>query len=96
MSIRDTLKRVVNMSDEKQPTVAKAGPYTMEMEPGTYYWCSCGLSKAQPFCDGSHKGTEFTPEKIEITEKKKVPWCGCKLSKKGHHCDGFHKTLKPS
>ena len=82
--------------NEKQPTVAKAGPYSMEMEPGTYYWCACGLSKAQPFCDGSHKGTEFSPHKVELTEKKKVGWCGCKFSKKGHICDGSHKGLTPA
>lgn len=80
--------------NDKKPTVAKTAPYTMEMEAGTYYWCACGLSKNQPFCDGSHKGTEFTPEKVEITEKKKVPWCGCKCSKKGALCDGFHKNLQ--
>ena len=81
------------MSD-KQPVIAKMGPYSMEMEPGTYYWCACGQSKNQPFCDGSHAGTEFSPEKFEVTEKKKVPWCGCKCSKKGAVCDGYHKNLK--
>jgi len=42
----------------------------MEMEPGTYYWCSCGKSSNQPFCDGSHKGSSFSPMAVEITEKK--------------------------
>jgi CDGSH-type Zn-finger protein len=81
------------MSDTKQPVIAKTGPYTMEMEAGTYFWCSCGRSSSQPFCDGSHAGTEFLPEKFELTEKKKVPWCGCKMSKKGAVCDGYHKCL---
>jgi CDGSH iron-sulfur domain-containing protein 3 len=79
--------------NDKLPCCAKSGPYVMEMEPGTYYWCACGLSKNQPFCDGSHKGSEFSPEKVEITEKKKVGWCGCKQSKKGAICDGYHKNL---
>ena len=80
------------MSDEL-PKVAKTGPYVMEMEPGTYAWCACGLSNTQPFCDGSHKGTGFSPEMVTIEEKRKVGWCGCKKSKKGAICDGFHKTL---
>ena len=80
------------MNDNK-PVVAKVGPIPLEMEPGTYFWCSCGRSANQPFCDGSHKGTSFSPVKVEITEKKKVGWCGCKHSKKGHLCDGTHKSL---
>lgn len=67
--------------------------YRMEMEPGTYWWCACGRSQNQPFCDGSHKGTSFTPVAHEITEKKLVSWCGCKQSALGPICDGFHKTL---
>jgi len=47
----------------------------------------------QPFCDGSHKGSEFTPEKVEIEEKKKVALCGCKHSKNGAFCDGAHAKL---
>lgn len=81
------------MSDEK-PQIAKAGPYAMEMEPGTYYWCACGRSTKQPFCDGSHAGTGFSPRAVVIEEKRKVGWCGCKHSAKGAICDGFHKTLK--
>lgn len=83
------------MDDDQKPVIAKPGPYSMEMEPGTYYWCACGRSTNQPFCDGSHKGTSFTPHKVVLEEKKKVGWCGCKLSKKGHICDGTHKQLNP-
>jgi CDGSH-type Zn-finger protein len=75
------------------PNIAQKSPFVRPMEAGTYFWCSCGLSKNQPFCDGSHKGSEFSPKKVELTEKKTVAWCGCKQSKNGAFCDGSHKTL---
>lgn len=53
------------------PHIAQKSPIALEVVPGTYWFCSCGLSKGQPFCDGSHKGTEFVPTKTEITEAKK-------------------------
>ncbi|RMG43903.1 MAG: CDGSH iron-sulfur domain-containing protein [Candidatus Dadabacteria bacterium] len=79
------------MSDK--PEVPQKGPYILEMEPGKYYWCACGRSNNQPFCDGSHQGTEFTPVEFEVTVKKKVGWCGCKHSKRGPICDGTHNNL---
>jgi CDGSH-type Zn-finger protein len=78
------------MSD---PQIAQNKPYVLELEPGTYWWCACGRSKGQPFCDGSHKGTEFTPVKLELEEKSKVWLCGCKHSADKPHCDGTHKRL---
>ena len=75
------------------PKIADTKPCVMEMEPGTYFWCSCGESSKQPFCDGSHKGSNFSPVKVEITEKQKVAWCTCKRSADGHDCDGSHKKL---
>ncbi len=77
----------------EKPKIAQKAPYVLDLEPGTYYWCSCGKSNNQPFCDGSHKGSEFTPEKVEIEEKKKVALCGCKHSKNGAFCDGSHAKL---
>jgi len=77
----------------EKPKIAQKAPYVLDLEPGTYYWCSCGKSNNQPFCDGSHKGSEFTPEKVEIEEKKKVALCGCKHSKNGAFCDGSHAIL---
>lgn len=74
--------------------IAKLGPYVEELDEGTYYWCTCGESAMQPFCDGSHAGTEFTPMEFKITEKKKYGLCGCKQSKNQPFCDGFHNTLK--
>lgn len=78
------------MSD---PVIAQRTPYVMEVEPGTYYWCSCGRSKSQPYCDGSHEGTEFSPMKVEIAEKKRVAWCGCKKTGTAPFCDGAHAKL---
>lgn len=81
------------MSDEK-PVVASKMPAVMELEAGEYWWCSCGKSSKQPFCDGSHKGTNFTPKKIEITDTKSYALCNCKHSGKGAFCDGSHNSLK--
>ena len=58
----------------------------------TYYWCSCGESSKQPFCDGSHQGTEFTPVKYEADKDKKVFFCGCKISANSPLCDGSHNS----
>ena len=79
------------MTDKKE--CPQKSPYVLELEEGTYWWCACGKSAKQPFCDGSHKGSEFKPQKIEITEKKKYALCGCKESQKGALCDGTHKRL---
>lgn len=76
-----------------EPIIAQKSPYVLDTKPGTYYWCACGASKTQPFCDGSHKGTEFAPTKVEIAAGGKVAWCGCKHSKNGAFCDGSHKQL---
>ncbi len=76
-----------------EPVIAAKSPYVLSAKPGSYYWCSCGQSKGQPFCDGSHKGSPFAPLKIEITETKTVAWCGCKHSKNGGFCDGSHSKL---
>ena len=80
------------MSDEK-PTIAQDGPYRMDLEPGKYFWCSCGKSANQPFCDGSHAGTSFAPEMINLTEPKTVFLCGCKHSGAKPFCDGAHADL---
>ncbi|MGH7145174.1 MAG: CDGSH iron-sulfur domain-containing protein [Planctomycetota bacterium] len=77
-----------------EPAVPFKKPAVLELEPGTYWWCACGLSKNQPFCDGSHKAErKFSPMKLEIAEKKKVALCQCKHSKNKPFCDGSHKAL---
>ncbi len=54
----------------------------------TYWWCACGRSKQQPFCDGSHKGTQFTPLRYQATENGTKSFCGCKQTKIPPFCDG--------
>jgi CDGSH-type Zn-finger protein len=77
------------MSD---PVRASDTPYPVAVEAGkSYYWCSCGQSKSQPLCDGSHKGSDFSPVKFEATESKTVYFCGCKATAKQPLCDGSHK-----
>ena len=65
----------------------------MEMKAGKYAFCTCGQSKKDPFCDGSHAGSEFKPEIVVLEEDKKAAWCGCKHSSKGAFCDGAHNKL---
>lgn len=78
-----------------EPKCAQKGPYPMELEEKTYYWCSCGESANQPFCDGSHKGSEFTPVQFEITDKTKPYYlCGCKKTANPPFCDGKHKNIQ--
>ena len=77
-----------------EPVIAQKFPIGVEVEAGkSYFWCSCGQSAKQPFCDGSHKGSGFVPQKYEATETKKVYFCACKHSASPIVCDGTHKTL---
>ena len=65
----------------------------MDVEPGTYAWCSCGKSSKQPYCDGSHMGSNMSPIIEKVDEAKKVAWCGCKHNQGGPFCDGSHAKL---
>jgi CDGSH-type Zn-finger protein len=76
-----------------EPKIAQKSPFVMTVKPGKYAWCACGQSANQPYCDGSHRTTEFRPIIVEITEEKKVAWCGCKHSGNKPYCDGTHKNL---
>ena len=73
--------------------IAQKGPYEVELEPGEYYWCACGRSKEQPFCDGSHQGTGLLPLSMKVEEKGVFWLCGCKATWNAPHCDGSHKKL---
>mgnify|MGYP003530078696 FL=1 len=74
------------------PVRATNLPCPITVEAGKdYWWCSCGLSKSQPFCDGSHKAAgEFNPVKYTATDNTTVYFCGCKCSGKAPLCDGTH------
>ncbi len=74
--------------------IAGKEPAAVELEAGeTYYWCSCGQSAKQPFCDGSHKGSDFEPVAFTATESKTAYLCNCKQSGTKQFCDGSHKSL---
>jgi len=74
-----------------QPVRAANNPYPTTVQVGkSYYWCSCGQSKNQPFCDASHKGTGFSPVKYEAKADETVYFCGCKQTKNSPLCDGSH------
>lgn len=76
------------------PTIAQKAPFKIDVESGkAYFWCSCGKSAKQPFCDGSHKDTEFAPTKYVAEKDGAVFFCGCKHSDKGALCDGSHSRL---
>ncbi len=77
----------------EKPKIAEKGPALLELEPGTYWWCRCGHSAEQPWCDGSHKSTSFTPLEVKIEVKKRYALCQCKHSSNGAMCDGTHKRL---
>lgn len=80
------------MSDA--PIIAQKAPYPVEVTEGkSYFWCACGKSSRQPFCDGSHKDTDITPVKFTAEADKKVLFCGCKASGNSPVCDGSHSKL---
>jgi CDGSH iron-sulfur domain-containing protein 3 len=76
-----------------EPVVSQRSPIVQKTEPGEYWWCACGRSKTQPFCDGSHAGTGFFPMRVELTEARQVAWCGCKHTANKPFCDGSHRNL---
>ncbi len=74
--------------------IAGKEPIAVEVEAGKdYWWCSCGKSTTQPFCDGSHAGTEFTPVQYTATDNSTVYFCACKQTKNQPLCDGSHSDL---
>ena len=78
----------------EEPVIAQKSPYVVELEEGkTYFWCRCGRSKRQPFCDGAHKDTGISPMKFTAAKTGPVSLCGCKQTDDGPFCDGSHNML---
>jgi len=76
------------------PAMPQKAPYAVEVTGGkTYWWCSCGLSQKQPFCDGSHKGSTFSPLSWTAEKDGQAWFCGCKQTGRSPMCDGRHKAL---
>ncbi|MDO8951788.1 MAG: CDGSH iron-sulfur domain-containing protein [Draconibacterium sp.] len=77
----------------ESPIIFAKNPVAVNLEPGVYFWCACGKSKNQPFCDGSHRDTGIFPVQFKIDVKKEVYLCQCKQSKNKPFCDGTHRNL---
>ena len=79
----------------KNPATPQKNPYKVMIEKDkVYFWCACGLSQKQPFCDGSHKREgEFKSIKYIAEESKEIFFCGCKMTKHPPFCDGSHSKL---
>lgn len=81
------------MNDAEQPTVADNKPMAVYLEGDkAYYWCACGKSASQPFCDGTHKGSSFIPQNFTPEKAGEAYLCMCKKTKNPPYCDGSHKT----
>ena len=76
-----------------KPICAQKSPYVLTGEKKKYAWCACGKSEKQPFCDGSHKGTDYSPIVVTNDKYGNIAWCGCKNTSNPPYCDGSHSKL---
>jgi CDGSH-type Zn-finger protein len=77
-----------------EPVIAARTPVTVQLEAGkAYFYCACGRSASQPFCDGSHEGTDFTPLEFSVERDRKASLCRCKHTATPPYCDGSHAHL---
>ena len=76
-----------------KPICPQKSPYVLTGEKKKYTWCACGKSEKQPFCDGSHKGTDYSPIIVTNDKYGKIAWCGCKNTSNPPYCDGSHSKL---
>ena len=85
----------------KLPNIAAKHSFKVDVEAGKKYsWCTCGMTKTEPFCDGAHKaftnadGTSIMKSlKFEVSENKTVFLCGCKHTKTPPFCDSTHRSI---
>lgn len=77
-----------------EPICAQRSPYAVDVAAGkTYFWCACGRSQNQPFCDGSHQGVGIEPLRFDAQADETIYFCGCKKTAKAPRCDGSHNRL---
>ncbi|MCP4897135.1 MAG: CDGSH iron-sulfur domain-containing protein [bacterium] len=76
-----------------EPKIAGAKPVVLDLKPGTYWWCACGRSQNQPFCDGSHQGNDFAPVQFKVDIAGRSALCMCKRTGDQPRCDGSHSKL---
>ncbi len=76
-----------------KPVVADTKPIVLDLQAGSYWWCSCGKSAGQPYCDGSHKGSGFAPQQFTLEKEQKAALCLCKQTGNPPYCDGSHAKL---
>lgn len=76
------------------PDIPQKTPLPVDVDEGRkYFWCSCGKSDRQPFCDGSHQGTEFLPLTYVAETTRTLYFCACKHTRGAPLCDGSHNAL---